>query len=110
MDFDINAEEEGPYEALYNAISCHSLDSMASGRSLDRDSMNKDSEAMGMKAAGVRPVRGLGPQKLEAAIATRLRWNVGSSELPSLLTKHGGVSQCDLCNLEVFIVCCGVAE
>ncbi|XP_049621194.1 ankyrin repeat and SAM domain-containing protein 1A isoform X2 [Suncus etruscus] len=55
MDFDINAEEEGPYEALYNAISCHSLDSMASGLSSDRDSMSKDSEAMGMKAAGVRP-------------------------------------------------------
>uniref|UniRef100_G1RAS5 Ankyrin repeat and sterile alpha motif domain containing 1A n=1 Tax=Nomascus leucogenys TaxID=61853 RepID=G1RAS5_NOMLE len=55
IDFDANAEEEGPYEALYNAISCHSLDSMASGRSSDRDSMNKEAEAAGVKPAGVRP-------------------------------------------------------
>ncbi|XP_024104482.2 ankyrin repeat and SAM domain-containing protein 1A isoform X11 [Pongo abelii] len=55
IDFDANAEEEGPYEALYNAISCHSLDSMASGRSSDRDSTNKEAEAAGVKPAGVRP-------------------------------------------------------
>uniref|UniRef100_A0A667H8I8 Ankyrin repeat and sterile alpha motif domain containing 1A n=1 Tax=Lynx canadensis TaxID=61383 RepID=A0A667H8I8_LYNCA len=55
IDFDTNAEEEGPYEALYNAVSCHSLDSMASGRSSDRDSMSKEAEATGVKAAGVRP-------------------------------------------------------
>ncbi|XP_014441652.1 ankyrin repeat and SAM domain-containing protein 1A isoform X2 [Tupaia chinensis] len=55
LDFDTNAEEEGPYEALYNAVSCHSLDSMASGRSSDRESTNKESEAAGVKAAGVRP-------------------------------------------------------
>ncbi|XP_069344750.1 ankyrin repeat and SAM domain-containing protein 1A isoform X3 [Eulemur rufifrons] len=55
IDFDTNAEEEGPYEALYNAVSCHSLDSMASGRSSDRDSVNKEAEAAGAKAAGVRP-------------------------------------------------------
>lgn len=61
IDFDTNAEEEGPYEALYNAVSCHSLDSMASGRSSDRDSVNKETEAAGVKAAGVRPVCGLGP-------------------------------------------------
>lgn len=61
IDFDTNAEEEGPYEALYNAVSCHSLDSMASGRSSDRESVNKEAEAAGVKAAGVRPVCGLGP-------------------------------------------------
>ena len=61
IDFDTNAEEEGPYEALYNAVSCHSLDSMASGRSSDRDSMSKEAEAAGVKAAGVRPVCGPGP-------------------------------------------------
>ncbi|XP_074188937.1 ankyrin repeat and SAM domain-containing protein 1A isoform X7 [Rhinolophus sinicus] len=56
IDFDVSAEEEGPYEALYNAVSCHSLDSMASGRSSDRDSVNKEAEAAGVvKAAGVRP-------------------------------------------------------
>ncbi|XP_078225135.1 ankyrin repeat and SAM domain-containing protein 1A isoform X1 [Callithrix jacchus] len=55
IDFDANAEEEGPYEALYNAVSCHSLDSMASGRSSDRDSVNKEAEATGVKPAGVRP-------------------------------------------------------
>ncbi|XP_016079192.1 PREDICTED: ankyrin repeat and SAM domain-containing protein 1A isoform X3 [Miniopterus natalensis] len=55
IDFDTNAEEEGPYEALYNAVSCHSLDSMASGRSSDRDSVSKEAEAASMKAAGVRP-------------------------------------------------------
>jgi hypothetical protein len=62
IDFDTNAEEEGPYEALYNAVSCHSLDSMASGRSSDRDSMNKETEATGARTAGVRPVCGPGPE------------------------------------------------
>ncbi|XP_072801304.1 ankyrin repeat and SAM domain-containing protein 1A isoform X3 [Vicugna pacos] len=55
IDFDTNTEEEGPYEALYNAVSCHSLDSTASGRSSDRDSVNREAEAAGAKAAGVRP-------------------------------------------------------
>ncbi|XP_051009413.1 ankyrin repeat and SAM domain-containing protein 1A isoform X4 [Acomys russatus] len=55
VDFDTHAEEEGPYEALYNAVSCHSLDSTASGRSSDRDSMSKEAEATGTRAAGVRP-------------------------------------------------------
>uniref|UniRef100_A0A8I6AJG9 Ankyrin repeat and sterile alpha motif domain containing 1A n=1 Tax=Rattus norvegicus TaxID=10116 RepID=A0A8I6AJG9_RAT len=55
LDSDILAEEEGPYEALYNAVSCHSLDSTASGRSSDRDSVNKEAEATGARAAGVRP-------------------------------------------------------
>ncbi|KAM6185086.1 ankyrin repeat and SAM domain-containing protein 1A [Rhynchocyon petersi] len=55
IDFDTTTEEEGPYEALYNAVSCHSLDSMASGRSSDRDSVNKEAETAGLKAAGVRP-------------------------------------------------------
>uniref|UniRef100_A0A669R0B8 Ankyrin repeat and sterile alpha motif domain containing 1A n=1 Tax=Phasianus colchicus TaxID=9054 RepID=A0A669R0B8_PHACC len=48
--------KESPYEALYNATSCHSLDSLASGRSSDRESVNKEVEAAGLKAAGVRPV------------------------------------------------------
>ncbi|XP_059573247.1 ankyrin repeat and SAM domain-containing protein 1A isoform X12 [Alligator mississippiensis] len=55
IDFDVNPEEECPYEALYNATSCHSLDSLASGRSSDRDSVNKEVEATGLKASGVRP-------------------------------------------------------
>lgn len=57
IDFDVNPEEESPYEALYNATSCHSLDSLASGRSSDRESMNKEAEGAGLKAVGVRPVR-----------------------------------------------------
>lgn len=56
MDFDVHPEEESPYEALYNATSCHSLDSLASGRSSDRESVNKEVESTGLKAAGVRPV------------------------------------------------------
>uniref|UniRef100_A0A8B9P6C3 Ankyrin repeat and sterile alpha motif domain containing 1A n=1 Tax=Apteryx owenii TaxID=8824 RepID=A0A8B9P6C3_APTOW len=55
IDFDVNPEEESPYEALYNATSCHSLDSLASGRSSDRESVNKEVETSGVKAAGVRP-------------------------------------------------------
>ncbi|XP_075299228.1 ankyrin repeat and SAM domain-containing protein 1A isoform X9 [Opisthocomus hoazin] len=55
IDFDVNPEEESPYEALYNATSCHSLDSLASGRSSDRESVNKEAESTGLKAAGVRP-------------------------------------------------------
>lgn len=37
--------EESPYEALFEASSCHSLDSLASGKSSDRDSGRPDSEA-----------------------------------------------------------------
>ncbi|NWX89713.1 ANS1A protein, partial [Nothoprocta ornata] len=55
IDFDVNPEEESPYEALYNATSCHSLDSLASGRSSDRESVNKEMETSGVKTAGVRP-------------------------------------------------------
>ncbi|XP_037741192.1 ankyrin repeat and SAM domain-containing protein 1A isoform X16 [Chelonia mydas] len=55
IDFEMNPEEECPYEALYSATSCHSLDSMASGRSSDRDSVNKEAETTGLKAAGIRP-------------------------------------------------------
>ncbi|EMP32336.1 Ankyrin repeat and SAM domain-containing protein 1A [Chelonia mydas] len=55
IDFEMNPEEECPYEALYSATSCHSLDSMASGRSSDRDSVNKEAETTGLKAAGHRP-------------------------------------------------------
>uniref|UniRef100_A0A8U8BNT3 Ankyrin repeat and sterile alpha motif domain containing 1A n=1 Tax=Geospiza parvula TaxID=87175 RepID=A0A8U8BNT3_GEOPR len=55
MDFDVNPEEESPYEALYNATSCHSLDSLASGRSSDRESGNKEAELSVLKAAAVRP-------------------------------------------------------
>ncbi|KAL6119251.1 anks1a [Pungitius sinensis] len=38
-------EEESPYEALFEATSCHSLDSLASSKSSDRDSGRPDSEA-----------------------------------------------------------------
>ncbi|NWV00507.1 ANS1A protein, partial [Upupa epops] len=55
IDFDVHPEEESPYEALYNATSCHSLDSLASGRSSDRESVNREAEPTGLKAAGVRP-------------------------------------------------------
>ncbi|KAJ7332972.1 hypothetical protein JRQ81_015152 [Phrynocephalus forsythii] len=43
IDFD-GKPEECPYEVLYNATSCHSLDSLASGRSSDRDSVTRESE------------------------------------------------------------------
>uniref|UniRef100_A0A8C4VND3 Ankyrin repeat and sterile alpha motif domain containing 1A n=1 Tax=Gopherus evgoodei TaxID=1825980 RepID=A0A8C4VND3_9SAUR len=56
IDLEMNPEEECPYEALYNATSCHSLDSLASGRSSDRDSVNKEAETTGLKAAAIRPV------------------------------------------------------
>ncbi|XP_029422764.1 ankyrin repeat and SAM domain-containing protein 1A isoform X1 [Nannospalax galili] len=55
VNFDTRVKEEGPYEVLYNAVSCHSLDSMASGRSSDRDSVNKEAEAAGARMGGVRP-------------------------------------------------------
>ncbi|XP_054251778.1 ankyrin repeat and SAM domain-containing protein 1A [Indicator indicator] len=55
IDFDVPPEEESPYEALYNATSCHSLDSLASGRSSDRESCTKEAESAGLKAAAVRP-------------------------------------------------------
>uniref|UniRef100_A0A8C5FFW5 Ankyrin repeat and sterile alpha motif domain containing 1A n=1 Tax=Gadus morhua TaxID=8049 RepID=A0A8C5FFW5_GADMO len=37
-------EEESPYEALFEATSCHSLDSLASGKSSDRDSGRPDTD------------------------------------------------------------------
>uniref|UniRef100_A0A8C8SF64 Ankyrin repeat and sterile alpha motif domain containing 1A n=1 Tax=Pelusios castaneus TaxID=367368 RepID=A0A8C8SF64_9SAUR len=54
IDLETNPEEECPYEALYNATSCHSLDSLASGRSSDRDTVNKETETTALKAAGIR--------------------------------------------------------
>lgn len=42
-------EEECPYEALFEATSCHSLDSLASGKSSDRDSGRPESEPPGGK-------------------------------------------------------------
>lgn len=51
IDFD-GKPEECPYEVLYNATSCHSLDSLASGRSSDKDSVNRESET----SVRVRPV------------------------------------------------------
>ena len=41
----LRPEEESPYEALFEATSCHSLDSLASGKSSDRDSGRPDSDA-----------------------------------------------------------------
>uniref|UniRef100_A0A8D0GBR7 Ankyrin repeat and sterile alpha motif domain containing 1A n=1 Tax=Sphenodon punctatus TaxID=8508 RepID=A0A8D0GBR7_SPHPU len=41
VDFDMHPEEECPYEALYNATSCHSLASLASGRTSDKDSRER---------------------------------------------------------------------
>lgn len=38
-------EDESPYEALCEATSCHSLDSLTSGKSSDRDSGRLDGEA-----------------------------------------------------------------
>lgn len=55
IDFD-GKPEECPYEVLYNATSCHSLDSLASGRSSDRDSVNREAEMTSVKGTGVRPV------------------------------------------------------
>ncbi|XP_066478929.1 ankyrin repeat and SAM domain-containing protein 1A isoform X1 [Tiliqua scincoides] len=54
IDFD-GKPEECPYEVLYNATSCHSLDSLASGRSSDRDSVNREAEMTSVKGTGVRP-------------------------------------------------------
>ncbi|XP_069489589.1 ankyrin repeat and SAM domain-containing protein 1A isoform X3 [Ambystoma mexicanum] len=50
LDFAGDVEEECPYEALYNASSCHSLDSLMSGRSSDRDSLGRDAEGSALKA------------------------------------------------------------
>ncbi|XP_017709109.1 PREDICTED: ankyrin repeat and SAM domain-containing protein 1A [Rhinopithecus bieti] len=80
VDFDTNAEEEGPYEALYNAVSCHSLDSMASGRSSDRDSTNKEAEAAGVKPAGVRPVCDPGPAPPGGCVGRLAREVMGHRE------------------------------
>lgn len=67
IDFDANAEEEDPYEALCNAVSCHSLDSMASGRSSDRDSMNKEAEAADQRRGRRRKARMQGTKQAKGS-------------------------------------------
>ncbi|XP_068125514.1 ankyrin repeat and SAM domain-containing protein 1A isoform X3 [Hyperolius riggenbachi] len=42
LDLECISQTESPYEALYNASSCHSLDSICSGRSSDRDSLCRE--------------------------------------------------------------------
>ncbi|KAM3934400.1 ankyrin repeat and SAM domain-containing protein 1A isoform 2-T2 [Leptodactylus fuscus] len=42
LDLESISQSESPYEALYNASSCHSLDSICSGRSSDRDSLCRE--------------------------------------------------------------------
>ncbi|XP_069827549.1 ankyrin repeat and SAM domain-containing protein 1A isoform X2 [Dendropsophus ebraccatus] len=42
LDLESIAQMESPYEALCNASSCHSLDSLCSGRSSDRDSLCRE--------------------------------------------------------------------
>ncbi|XP_056413646.1 ankyrin repeat and SAM domain-containing protein 1A isoform X3 [Hyla sarda] len=46
LDLHSIAQMESPYEALYNAASCHSLDSICSGRSSDRDSLCRENAKM----------------------------------------------------------------
>uniref|UniRef100_A0A672RNP4 Ankyrin repeat and sterile alpha motif domain containing 1A n=1 Tax=Sinocyclocheilus grahami TaxID=75366 RepID=A0A672RNP4_SINGR len=48
--------EESPYEALFEASSCVSLDSLASGKSSDRDSGRPDSEAGRVSVRDILPV------------------------------------------------------
>lgn len=96
IGFDTSTEEEGPYEALYNAVSCHSLDSTASGRSSDRDSGNKEAEAAGVKAAGVRPVRGRGLRSLA----------LSSPGLAGVLGAERAVPSCQLARRPPGL-CCG---
>uniref|UniRef100_A0A8B9GEM6 Ankyrin repeat and sterile alpha motif domain containing 1A n=1 Tax=Amazona collaria TaxID=241587 RepID=A0A8B9GEM6_9PSIT len=80
IDFDVNPEEESPYEALYNATSCHSLDSLASGRSSDRESLNKEPESTGLKAAGrERPPPPAKPPPDEEEEGER--WNFAASSV-----------------------------
>ncbi|KAM4699062.1 ankyrin repeat and SAM domain-containing protein 1A isoform 1-T1 [Discoglossus pictus] len=42
LDLDSVIQTESPYEALCNASSCHSLDSICSGRSSDMDSLSRE--------------------------------------------------------------------
>ncbi|XP_053562817.1 ankyrin repeat and SAM domain-containing protein 1A isoform X2 [Bombina bombina] len=42
LDLESVSLSESPYEALYNASSCHSLDSICSARSSDRDSLSRE--------------------------------------------------------------------
>lgn len=49
MQFENNPDDECPYEALYNATSCQSLDSLASAISSDRDSGKMDIDPSGIK-------------------------------------------------------------
>ncbi|XP_055021698.1 ankyrin repeat and SAM domain-containing protein 1A isoform X2 [Boleophthalmus pectinirostris] len=56
-------EEECPYEALFEATSCHSLDSLTSGKSSDRDSGRPDSEAGKKDRVGTLSHPGAGPEE-----------------------------------------------
>lgn len=56
-------EEECPYEALFEATSCHSLDSLTSGKSSDRDSGRPDSEAGKKERLGILSHSGTGHEE-----------------------------------------------
>uniref|UniRef100_A0A8C0GEU9 Ankyrin repeat and sterile alpha motif domain containing 1A n=1 Tax=Chelonoidis abingdonii TaxID=106734 RepID=A0A8C0GEU9_CHEAB len=98
IDLEMNPEEECPYEALYNATSCHSLDSLASGRSSDRDSMNKEAETTGLKAAGIRPRERPPPPAKPPP----------DEEEEHMEKKLGRSASCEVCRLYWVLSFCGV--
>ncbi|XP_063309129.1 ankyrin repeat and SAM domain-containing protein 1A isoform X3 [Pelobates fuscus] len=55
LDLDTISQSESPYEALYNASSCHSLDSICSGRS--SDSLSRETTRMQQKERPPPPAK-----------------------------------------------------
>ncbi|XP_077597033.1 ankyrin repeat and SAM domain-containing protein 1A isoform X2 [Stigmatopora nigra] len=72
-------EEESPYESLFEATSCHSLDSVTSGKSSDRDSGRPDSEA-GKKDRYLVHSSHTGPALEEAVSSEGLFTNISIDE------------------------------
>nr|XP_040048745.1 ankyrin repeat and SAM domain-containing protein 1A-like isoform X2 [Gasterosteus aculeatus aculeatus] len=81
-------EEESPYEALFEATSCHSLDSLASGKSSDRDSGRPDSEA-GKKDRLVHTSHpGAGPEDEASAEALHTNSSIDERGEPAQEADH----------------------
>ncbi|XP_030076298.1 ankyrin repeat and SAM domain-containing protein 1A isoform X3 [Microcaecilia unicolor] len=91
LEFEKNSEEECPYEALYNATSCHSLDSLTSGRSSDRESISKETEmSAGVKPRDRPPPPAKPPPDDEEDLLEKKYSHSASSETPGVGRKSRG--------------------
>ncbi|XP_061074694.1 ankyrin repeat and SAM domain-containing protein 1A-like [Conger conger] len=81
-------EEENPYEALLDQTSCHSLDSLTSGRSSDRESGRPDSEG-GRKETHPHPLQP-SPDSQQEVSSEAVRANGSVDQREVMMEEEGG--------------------